>query len=268
MSGTNQVTIIGNVGTDVEVKNFQNGGSVANYAVATNQNYTDAAGQRLQKTEWHRIAIFNPGLVRVAQEKLKKGTKVEITGQLETRKWQDQQGNTRYSTEVALRPYAGSLDILPEGSSGSVNEAVIRGNLGQDPDIRQLPNGGRVANLSIAVNDVYRDKQSGELKERTEWVRVTVFNKVLVDLAEKALAKGSQVRVRGRVETRKWQDQAGNTRYSTEVVLAPYGAEMTIISGKKDEPQAETQGETLGEIQGAGQYNDAGFGGVEDEIPF
>lgn len=112
MSSVNRVTLIGNLGRDPEVRTFQTGGKVCNFSLATSQRWKDKAGQQQERTEWHSIAIFNEGLVSVAERYLRKGSKVYIEGQLETRKWQDQSGNDRYSTEVVLRPFRGELKML------------------------------------------------------------------------------------------------------------------------------------------------------------
>ena len=119
MAGSvNKVIIVGNLGADPEVRSFQNGGKVCNLRVATSENWKDRnTGERREKTEWHTVAIFSEGLVRVAEQYLRKGAKVYLEGQLETRKWQDQSGNDRYSTEVVLRNFNSSMQML-DGRSG------------------------------------------------------------------------------------------------------------------------------------------------------
>ncbi|WP_298463719.1 single-stranded DNA-binding protein [uncultured Erythrobacter sp.] len=120
MAGSlNKVMLIGNLGADPEVRSFQNGGKVCNLRIATSETWKDRnTGERQERTEWHTVAIFSEGLVNVAENYLKKGSKVFIEGQLQTRKWQDQSGNDRYSTEVVLRGYNGTLTML-DGASGS-----------------------------------------------------------------------------------------------------------------------------------------------------
>lgn len=122
MAGSvNKVILIGNLGRDPEVRSFQNGGKVCNLRIATSETWKDRnTGERREKTEWHSVAIFQEGLVRVAEQYLKKGSKVYIEGQLQTRKWQDQSGNDRYSTEVVLQGFGGTLTMLdgPGGGSG------------------------------------------------------------------------------------------------------------------------------------------------------
>jgi single-strand DNA-binding protein len=113
MSSVNSVTILGRLGNDPEVRSFQNGGKVCNLRVATSETWKDkATGEKQERTQWHTVAIFNEGLARVAEQYLHKGSKVYLTGQLETRKWQDQSGQDRYSTEIVLRPYRGELVLL------------------------------------------------------------------------------------------------------------------------------------------------------------
>ena len=121
MAGSlNKVMLIGNLGADPEVRSFQNGGKVCNLRIATSEQWKDKEGQRQERTEWHTVAIFSEGLVSVCERFLKKGSKVFIEGQLQTRKWQDQNGQDRYSTEVVLRGFNGTLTMLdgPQGGSG------------------------------------------------------------------------------------------------------------------------------------------------------
>ena len=105
--------------------------------------------------------------------------------------------------------------------AGSVNKVILLGNLGRDPEVRNFPNGGKVANFSIATSENWKDRNTGERRERTEWHNVSITNEALVRVAEQYLKKGSKVYVEGQLETRKWQDQTGNDRYTTEVVLRP-----------------------------------------------
>ncbi len=118
MAGSlNKVMLIGNLGADPEVRSFQNGGKVCNLRIATTENWKDREGQRQERTEWHSVAIFQEGLVSVAERYLRKGSKVYVEGQLQTRKWQDQSGNDRYTTEIVLRGFGGTLTML-DGAGG------------------------------------------------------------------------------------------------------------------------------------------------------
>lgn len=119
--------------------------------------------------------------------------------------------------------------------SGSVNKAIILGNLGRDPEIRSTQDGTRVCNLSIATSESWKDKNSGERKEKTEWHRVTIFNPQLVDVAERFLKKGSKVYIEGSLQTRKWTDQSGAEKYSTEIVLQKFRGELTMLDTKSGE---------------------------------
>ena len=116
--------------------------------------------------------------------------------------------------------------------AGSVNKVILVGNLGRDPEVRTFQNGGKVCNLRIATSERWRDKASGENRERTEWHSVAIFSEPLIRVAEQYLKKGSKVYIEGQLETRKWQDQSGQDRYSTEVVLRPYRSELHMLDGR------------------------------------
>ena len=116
--------------------------------------------------------------------------------------------------------------------AGSVNKVILVGNLGQDPEVRTFPSGGKVANLRIATSETWKDRNTGERKERTEWHTVAIYSEPLVRVAEQFLKKGSKVYVEGQLETRKWQDQSGNDRYSTEVALRPFRSELHMLDGR------------------------------------
>ncbi|PTE21420.1 single-stranded DNA-binding protein [Cereibacter changlensis JA139] len=136
--------------------------------------------------------------------------------------------------------------------AGSVNKVIIIGNLGRDPEVRSFQNGGKVVNLRIATSETWRDKASGERKERTEWHSVAIFDENLAKVAEQYLRKGSTVYIEGQLETRKWQDQSGADRYSTEVVLRPFRSTMTMLGGRGD------SGGSGGGAGGGGGYEDRG----------
>jgi single-strand DNA-binding protein len=140
--------------------------------------------------------------------------------------------------------------------AGSVNKVILIGNLGRDPEVRSFPNGGKVVNLRIATSENWRDKTSGERKERTEWHSVAIFNEALGRIAEQYLRKGSTVYIEGQLETRKWQDQSGQDRYSTEVVLRPYNGNLTLLGGRGD-----GGGGSGGGGGGGGGYDDRGYEG-------
>ena len=136
--------------------------------------------------------------------------------------------------------------------AGSVNKVILVGNLGRDPEVRSFQNGGKVVNLRIATSETWRDKATGERKERTEWHSVAIFNENIAKIAEQYLRKGSKVYVEGQLETRKWQDQSGADRYSTEVVLRPYTGSLTLLDGR----------------EGGGGGGGGGRSDLDDEIPF
>ncbi|MQQ07257.1 single-stranded DNA-binding protein [Epibacterium sp. SM1979] len=136
--------------------------------------------------------------------------------------------------------------------AGSLNKVMIIGNLGRDPEVRSFQNGGKVCNLRIATSETWKDRNTGERREKTEWHSVAIFNEGLVRVAEQYLRKGSKVYVEGQLQTRKWQDQNGQDRYSTEVVLQGFGSTLTMLDGR---------GEGGGGGFGGGQGGGGNFGG-------
>ncbi|ATI42327.1 single-stranded DNA-binding protein [Pacificitalea manganoxidans] len=172
--------------------------------------------------------------------------------------------------------------------AGSVNKVIIVGNLGRDPEVRTFQNGGKVCNLRIATSENWKDRNTGERREKTEWHSVAIFSEPLARIAEQYLRKGSKVYIEGQLETRKWQDQSGQDRYSTEVVLRPYRGELTLLDGRND---GGSGGGNYGGSSGGGYPDDrggpsggygggssGGYGGgsgggspssdLDDEIPF
>ena len=163
--------------------------------------------------------------------------------------------------------------------AGSVNKVILVGNLGKDPEVRRMTSGEPVVNLSLATSESWRDKASGERKEKTEWHRVVIFNKNLADVAEKYLRKGSKVYVEGQLQTRKWTDAQNQERYTTEVVLQRFRGELTMLDGRAGDQAG-------GYEAGAGAGGDAEYGApaprggggsgvrqpqnaeLDDEIPF
>lgn len=177
--------------------------------------------------------------------------------------------------------------------AGSVNKVILVGNLGRDPEVRTMNDGSPVVNLSIATSETWRDRQSGERKERTEWHRVVIFNENLAKVAQQYLRKGSTVYIEGQLQTRKWTDQQGAEKYTTEVVLQRFRGELTMLGGRGDsagggfgdtgqsgygDDYGGGQGGGFGGNQGGqggqggrGGNQGGGFGGgadLDDEIPF
>ena len=148
--------------------------------------------------------------------------------------------------------------------AGSVNKVILVGNLGADPEVKSFQNGGKVCNLRIATSENWKDRNSGERKERTEWHSVSIFSEGLAGVAERFLRKGSKVYLEGQLRTRKWQDQSGNDRYTTEVVLQGPGAVLTMLDGA---PGGGGQGG--GRSQGGGDWgggSGGGYGGGDDDF--
>lgn len=150
--------------------------------------------------------------------------------------------------------------------SGSVNKAIVLGNLGADPEVRSLPNGNKVVNLSVATSENWKDRNTGERRERTEWHRVVIFSEGLAKVAEQYLRKGSKVYLEGQIQTRKWQDQSGQDKYSTEIVLQGFNASLTLL----DSPQGGSDNSAPQRPQSSRQQTAPAFepGGMDDDIPF
>lgn len=147
--------------------------------------------------------------------------------------------------------------------AGSVNKVIIVGNLGRDPEIRSMPNGDRVANLSVATSESWKDKSSGERKEKTEWHRVTIFNDNIVKVVESYVKKGSTVYIEGSLQTRKWTDQQGVEKYSTEIVVSRFKGELTMLGGRSDGGSTDSAREPEPE-QAAKPYQELD----DSDIPF
>jgi single-strand DNA-binding protein len=170
--------------------------------------------------------------------------------------------------------------------AGSVNKVILVGNLGRDPEVRSFQNGGKVVNLRIATSENWKDKATGERKDRTEWHSVAIFNENLGRIAEQYLRKGSKVYIEGQLETRKWQDQSGQDKYTTEVVLRQFRGELTLLDGRDggggggdrdfdqsggDDYGSGRGGSSGGRSSGGGGYGGGGRGGssdLDDDIPF
>lgn len=140
--------------------------------------------------------------------------------------------------------------------AGSLNKVMLIGNLGQDPEVRSFQNGGKVCNLRIATSETWKDRNTGERQERTEWHTVAIFSEGLVNVAENYLKKGSKVYIEGQLQTRKWQDQSGQDRYSTEVVLRGFNGTLVMLDGR-----GEGGGGGGGSYGGGQRSGGGGFGG-------
>ncbi len=165
--------------------------------------------------------------------------------------------------------------------AGSVNKVILVGNLGRDPEVKSMQDGRPMVNMSVATSDTWRDRQTGERKERTEWHRVVIFNEKLAEVAQKYVRKGSKVYVEGQLATRKWTDQGGQERYTTEVVIPRFGGALTMLDGRGGgEGGAGGGGAMDDDMGGSGQMSGGGSGGggrpasrgnkaeLDDDIPF
>jgi single-strand DNA-binding protein len=156
--------------------------------------------------------------------------------------------------------------------AGSVNKVILIGNVGRDPEIRSTNDGTRIANFTLATSENWRDKASGERRERTEWHRVVIFNERLTEVVEKYVKKGAKLYIEGALQTRKWTDKEGQERYTTEVVLQRFRGELTMLDsrgggGGGDYAEEEPAGAGGGSSRGGGSRGGGG-GDLDDEIPF
>ncbi len=154
--------------------------------------------------------------------------------------------------------------------AGSVNKVILVGNLGRDPEVRSLNDGSQVVNLSLATSESWKDKATGERRERTDWHRVVIFNENLGKIAQNYLKKGSKVYIEGQLQTRKWTDQDGKDKYSTEVVLQRYRGDLTMLDGRQDGGGAYSDDGGAKVAKGEDKSGEASGGGgdFDDEIPF
>ena len=156
-----------------------------------------------------------------------------------------------------------------------VNKVILVGNLGADPEVRRMSDGNPVVNLRIATSETWKDRNTGERRERTEWHRVVIFNDHIAKVAEQYLAKGSKVYIEGQIQTRKWQDQSGQDKYATEIVLQRFRGELQMLDGKQDEGSGDDyRRQSRGDLpdparQGPGGGGESGYhDDLEDSIPF
>jgi single-strand DNA-binding protein len=163
-----------------------------------------------------------------------------------------------------------------QGMAGSVNKVILVGNLGRDPEVRQMQDGNPVVNLSVATSENWKDRNSGERRERTEWHRVVIFNERLADVAQRFLHKGSKVYLEGTLQTRKWTDQSGQEKYTTEVVLGRFRGELTMLDSRGEGGGGGGAGSGggggRGDFGGSSSADSGGGGGpapdLDDDIPF
>ena len=152
--------------------------------------------------------------------------------------------------------------------AGSVNKVILVGNLGRDPEIRHTQDGNPVVNMSLATSENWKDRATGERRERTEWHRIVIFNEHLARVAEQYLRKGSKVYLEGQLQTRKWQDQSGQDRYTTEVVLGRFRGELTMLDSRRDAEEAGAAAPAFDSASPASSSNVAAGADFDDEIPF
>ena len=241
MASVNKIILVGNVGRDPEVRYLPSGNSVANFSLATSENWNNKNGDREERTEWHRIAAFGQ-LGEYCAKNVSKGKQLNVEGRLRTRQWEDRDGNKRYMTEII----ASHVQVLGEG--GEVSKAILIGKVEQAPEVRQIPSGLDVVNFNL-VTTSQRQNKEGETTDYSETHRLVAFGK-LAEICGRYLTPGKLIYVEGRIQTREWQDQEGATRATTECVVSTmqmlgsrasdgarsYGGSSTVAEGPASAP--------------------------------
>ncbi|MDP3940020.1 MAG: single-stranded DNA-binding protein [Deltaproteobacteria bacterium] len=250
MASVNKIILVGNAGRDPEVRFLPSGSSVANFSVATSENWNNRDGEREEHTEWHRVAAFGR-LADYCAKSVFKGKQVNVEGRLRTRQWEDKEGNKRFTTEVI------ATNVLVLGEGDEVSKAILIGKVDQAPELRTLPSGREVVNFNI-VTTTQRQNREGEPEERSETHRLVAFGK-LAEICSRYLTPGKRIYAEGRIQTREWTNQEGTTQSTTECVMN----NMQMLGSKTEEGRQDSNGSS--------QVSDAASGsqgGQDDDIPF
>lgn len=257
MKARNHVEVMGNVGAKPEVRTTTGGTTIANFQVATNHVYKDRqSGDPVEKTEWHRLVAFGK-LAEIIGDHVTKGTAVFVDGRLQTRRWEDANNVTRYTTEIIVD----GLHLLPGAPARGRNKAGLIGNVGADPEVRYTASGTAVANFQVATNFVYKDRQSGDPVEKTEWHRLVAFGK-LAEIIRDRVAKGTAMFVEGRLQTRRWEDANNVKRYTTEIVVEDF-SRFANGNGKSNGNGGQPSGPAPAAEEPTAPVED-----FDDDIPF
>jgi single-strand DNA-binding protein len=250
-TGLNLATLIGNVGREPEIRSTKDGKQIAQFSLATTDSWKDRiSGEKRERTEWHRVIVFHEGLVSMVKNSVHKGSKLCLQGNIQTRKWlDDTSGIERYVTEIILQNQSATLLLLDNKSCDNVSDgheteavdstisglnlATLIGNVGREPEIRSTKDGKQIAQFSLATTDSWKDRASGEKRERTEWHRVIVFHEGLVSVIKNYVHKGTKLYLQGNIQTRKWlDDSSGIERYITELILQNQSATLLLLDSK------------------------------------
>lgn len=245
MAGVNKVILVGNAGRDPEVRFLPSGNSVANFTLATSDNRSNKDGQREERTEWHRIVAFGE-LSDLCAKNVSKGKPLYVEGRIQTRPWEDKEGNKRTTTEIV----ASQVQVLGDG--GDVNKAVLIGRVEKTPEVRQIPSGRDVANFNLITTS---QRPNGEGEERAETHRIVAFGKT-AEICGKYLTPGKQIYIEGRIQTREWQDREGQSRQTTEFIAN----NMQMLGSRGDAPQRAASDAAVETVAEASS--------VDDDIPF
>jgi single-strand DNA-binding protein len=244
MYALNKAQLIGHLTEDPQIRQTPSGQTVGDLNIVTKQNIETGNGMQTSQA-YHNVVVWR-GLADISSRFLKKGSQVFIGGRIQTDEWEDQNtGQKRYKTRIVaddmilLDPKTPNT-ALPAGSrvSGALNQAEILGNITRDPELRQTPNGNSVVNFGVATNYTWKDRNTGENQEKTEFHNVVAWDILATEIAQN-IKKGRKVYIRGRLQTRSWETPDGNKRYTTEVI-----AESALALGVPNEeigsPSTET----------------------------
>lgn len=265
-SSINKVMLIGNLRSDPEIRTA--GDQVlGGFYLVTRDSWVDKDGARKEKIEQHRVAITDTAIAKRIGDTGRKGALAYVDGSLQTKELTDQRGEKRFVTEV-VAGFRNKVSILaPEGAEGHINKVILIGNMGKDPAVR---NAGKATfcDFSMATTENWKDKTSGEWTEKTEWHKVSIVATILAEKVGRDGGKGKRVYVEGTLETRRWTDQQGEAKSSTEIVVGFMG-QVQILEKKGD-------GTSSGARSGGGASSSANHsrapvpagGDLDDEVPF
>lgn len=285
-SSLNKAILVGNLEKDPEIIKTAEQKEVVLLSLVTSEHWKDRnTGEKREKDESHKIMVAGDSFMEMARNYLKTGVKIYIEGPVHTRKWTDQVGNEKYSTEVVLQNFNSSFMILNSsigsnikennddliskhrsqldnlGHNNFMNKVFLIGNLGKDPEIRQINEGKEIAVMTLATSEHWRDKATGERRDKTEWHRVVVFNDGLVKVIKDYVKKGQKLYLEGALQTRKWLDNSGQEKHSTEVILQNASAVLIMLDSKNSNSSARDKGYQ--------KNNDFSYDAKDDdEIPF
>lgn len=257
----NKIILIGEIDGEIEIKENSFEKKVAKFFLKTVSFWKDKEGFDRDSIERHRVVVFNERLISIL-ERARHGTKISVEGSIQHSKWQDNNGNDHYTVEIVLSQYKGEIIILTHDTSStiaSINRVMLIGNLGADPIIRLSKSGKKIASITIATSDKYK-KSNGEMREKTEWHEVVIFNEHLAQVVERYVKKGAKLYLEGYLRNKLWQDKLGNEHSGVEIVLSLINGDMTILSNPRGQNEDSSP-------KSEHSHSDEDFFEKEDDLP-